>query len=71
MWIPALGQLQDISSLQVNSMYSLTPQGHLTCSQIQNGHGAFAGIYQPGQAVASPPTLLQQSQAVAGAVLKL
>ncbi|XP_014504993.1 GBF-interacting protein 1-like [Vigna radiata var. radiata] len=66
-WIPAPGQ--DISSLQVNSLYNLTPQGqHLTFPPTQAAHGAFAGIYQAGQAVASPSTLLQQSQAVAGPV---
>ncbi|KAK7371899.1 hypothetical protein VNO80_05266 [Phaseolus coccineus] len=66
-WIPAPGQ--DISSLQVNSLYNLTPQGqHLTFPPSQAAHGAFAGIYQAGQTVASPSTLLQQSQAVAGPV---
>ncbi|KAK7299914.1 hypothetical protein RJT34_10743 [Clitoria ternatea] len=66
-WIPAPGQ--DISSLQVNSLYNLTPQGqHLTFPPQQAAHGAFAGIYQAGQTVASPSTLLQQSQAVAGPV---
>ncbi|XP_061353171.1 GBF-interacting protein 1-like [Gastrolobium bilobum] len=66
-WVPAPGQ--DISSLQVSSLYNLTPHGHLAFPPTQNIHGAFAGIYhQPGQTVASPSTLLQQSQAVAGAV---
>lgn len=66
-WIHAPGQ--DISSLQVNSLYNLAPQGqHLTFPPTQAAHGAFAGIYQPGQTVASPSTLLQQSQAVAGPV---
>ncbi|KAJ1410819.1 UBA-like superfamily [Sesbania bispinosa] len=66
-WIHAPGQ--DISSLQVNSLYNLTPQGqHLTFPPTQAAHGAFADIYQPGQAVASPSTLLQQSQAVVGPV---
>ncbi|TKY57422.1 GBF-interacting protein 1-like protein [Spatholobus suberectus] len=66
-WIPAPGQ--DISSLQVNSLYNLTPQGqHLTFPPTQAAHGPFAGIYQAGQTVASPSTLLQQSQAVAGPV---
>lgn len=50
-------------------MYNLTPQGqHLTFPLAQASHGAFAGIYQPAQTVASPSTLLQQSQAVAGLV---
>ncbi|KAF7831258.1 GBF-interacting protein 1-like [Senna tora] len=64
-WIPSPGQ--DISSMQLNSLYNLTPQGqhHLAFSQTQAGRGAFAGIYQPGQTVASHSTLLQQSQAVA------
>ncbi|RDY08097.1 GBF-interacting protein 1 [Mucuna pruriens] len=68
-WIPAPGQ--DISGLQVNSLYNLGPHGHVTFPQTQGAShgGAFAGIYQAGQAVASPPsTLLQQSQAVAGPV---
>ncbi|KAL5125957.1 GBF-interacting protein 1-like [Glycine soja] len=66
-WIPAPGQ--DMSSLQVNSLYNLTPQGqHLTFPPTQAAHGAFAGIFQAGQTVASPSTLLQQSQAVAGPV---
>lgn len=64
-WMPAPGQ--DISSLQVNSLYNLTPQGqHLPFPPTQAAHGAFAGIYQAGHTVASPSTLLQQSQAVAG-----
>jgi len=66
-WIHAPGQ--DISGLQLNSLYNLAPQGqHLTFPQTQAAHGAFPGIYQPGQTVASPSTLLQQSQAVAGPV---
>ncbi|VVA18787.1 PREDICTED: GBF-interacting [Prunus dulcis] len=63
-WIHAPGQ--DMSSLQVSSMYNL-PQGpRLTFSPMQAGHGGMAGIYPPGQTIASP-TFLQQSQAVAGA----
>lgn len=66
-WIHAPGQ--DISGLQLNSLYNLAPQGqHLTFPQTQAAHGAFPGIYQPGQTVASPSTLLQQSQAVAGPI---
>ncbi|KAI4307839.1 hypothetical protein L6164_030976 [Bauhinia variegata] len=66
-WMPAPGQ--DISSLHVNSLYNLTPQGQqLTFPPTQAGYGAFASIYQPGQSIASPSTLLQQSQAVAGNV---
>ncbi|CAK8539076.1 unnamed protein product [Lathyrus sativus] len=66
-WIHAPGQ--DISSLQLNSLYNLAHQGqHLTFPQTQAAPGAFPGIYQPGQTVASPSTLLQQSQAVAGPV---
>ncbi|XP_045829849.1 GBF-interacting protein 1-like [Trifolium pratense] len=66
-WIHAPGQ--DISSLQLNSLYNLTPQGqHLNFPQTQAAQGVFPGIYQPGQTVASPSTLLQQSQAVAGSV---
>ncbi|KAK7289601.1 hypothetical protein RIF29_03354 [Crotalaria pallida] len=65
-WIPA--PAQDMYNLQVNSLYNLGPQGHLAFPSTQTSHGAFAGIYQPGQTVASPSTLLQQSQAVAGPV---
>ncbi|GAU28284.1 hypothetical protein TSUD_256120 [Trifolium subterraneum] len=66
-WIHAPGQ--DISSLQLNSLYNLTPQGqHLNFPQTQAAHGVFPGIYQQGQTVASPSTLLQQSPAVAGPV---
>lgn len=66
-WIPAPGQ--DMSSLQVNSLYNLGPQGqHLTFPPTQAAQGAFAGMYQAGQTIASPSTLLQQSQAVAGPV---
>ncbi|XP_019426115.1 PREDICTED: GBF-interacting protein 1-like isoform X2 [Lupinus angustifolius] len=57
-WIPAPGQ--DISHLQLSSLYNLSPQGHFAFPPTQ--------IYQPGQMVASPSTLLQQSQAVAGPV---
>ncbi|OIW09502.1 hypothetical protein TanjilG_11624 [Lupinus angustifolius] len=65
--IPAPGQ--DISNLHVNPLYNLSPQGHFLFPPIQSNHGAFAGaIYQPGQMVASPSTLLQQSQVVAGPV---
>ncbi|CAL0307347.1 unnamed protein product [Lupinus luteus] len=66
MWIHAPGQ--DMSSLQVNPLYNLIPQGHLAFPSTQAGHGAFAGLYQPGLTVASPSTLLQPSQAVAGPV---
>ncbi|KAI4306244.1 hypothetical protein L6164_029536 [Bauhinia variegata] len=66
-WMPAPGQ--DISNLHVNSMYNLTHQGQqLTFPPTQAGYGAFAGIYQPGQSMVSPSTLLQQSQAMAGNV---
>lgn len=66
-WIHAPGQ--DVSSLQVNSLYNLPPQGqHVTFSPGQAGHGAFPGIYPPGHTLTAPSTLLQQSQAIAGAV---
>ncbi|KAJ7963582.1 GBF-interacting protein 1 [Quillaja saponaria] len=66
-WITAPGQ--DISSLHVNSMYTLPPQGqHLAFQSVQAGQGAFAGVYQPGQTVASPSSFLQHSQAMVGAV---
>lgn len=60
-----------MSSLPANSFYNLPPQGqHVTFTPTQTGHGTFASIYHPAQAVnaASVHPLLQQSQAVAGGV---
>ncbi|KAK4753337.1 hypothetical protein SAY87_022135 [Trapa incisa] len=61
-WIPPLGQ--DLTSLQVNSVYNL-PQGqHVNFSPAQAGHGAF-GVQQSVQAISGAPSahpLLQQSQ---------
>ncbi|GAB4859313.1 hypothetical protein Ancab_010775 [Ancistrocladus abbreviatus] len=68
-WIAAPSR--DIMGLQVNSFYNLPPQGqHLPFTPTQAGHGSFAGIYHPGQAVTTGMVhpLLQQSQAMAGAV---
>eukprot|EP00257_Ricinus_communis_P027986 XP_025015400.1 GBF-interacting protein 1 [Ricinus communis] len=68
-WIAAPGR--DISSLPASSFYSLPPQGqHVTFTPAQAGHGTFANIYQPAQAVtaAAVHPLLQQSQPMAGAV---
>ncbi|KAG2678286.1 hypothetical protein I3760_12G137000 [Carya illinoinensis] len=63
-WIPS----QDISSLPVNSSYNFSPHGqHMSFSPAQASHGAFNGIYA-GQTLAASSTLLQQSQALAGAV---
>ncbi|XP_028771532.1 GBF-interacting protein 1-like, partial [Neltuma alba] len=64
-WIPAPGQ--EISNLQLNSLYNFNHQAHLMYPPTQAAH-AFAGIYQPGQTVPSPSTLLQQSQSVTGSV---
>ncbi|KAL5798148.1 hypothetical protein ACOSQ2_002968 [Xanthoceras sorbifolium] len=67
-WIAAPGR--DISSLPGSSFYNL-PQGqHVTFAPTQAGHGTFAGIYHPAQAVtaATVHPLLQQSQTMAGAV---
>ncbi|GAV59658.1 DUF1296 domain-containing protein [Cephalotus follicularis] len=54
---------QDLSSLQLSSLYNLPLQGqHLAYSPAQ---AAFAGIYQPAQSVAAPSNAnphLQQSQ---------
>lgn len=63
MWIPAPGQ--EMSNLQLNPLYNFNHHGHLMFPPTQAGH-AFAGMYQPGQTVPSAPTLLQQSQSVAG-----
>ncbi|KAK4795482.1 hypothetical protein SAY86_013476 [Trapa natans] len=61
-WIPSLAQ--DMTSMQVNSLYNV-PQGqHLTFTPPQVSHGPF-GMQQPVQALAGAPTahpLLQQSQ---------
>lgn len=67
-WIHAAGQ--DLPSLPVNSLYNLPPQGHIAFSPSQSGHGAFAGMFPPGHAMTAPSTLLQQSQAVAGATIE-
>ncbi|XP_062078949.1 GBF-interacting protein 1-like [Humulus lupulus] len=68
-WIHAAGQ--EMPSLQMNSMYSSIPhQGHIAYSPQQSGHGAFAGMFPPGHAMTAPSTLLQQSQAVAGATIE-
>ncbi|XP_057955419.1 GBF-interacting protein 1-like isoform X2 [Malania oleifera] len=67
-WIAAPGR--DIPGLQASSFYNLPPQGqHVTYTPTQAGHGTFAGIYHPAQAVtaANVHPLLQQSQTVAGA----
>ncbi|PPD98152.1 hypothetical protein GOBAR_DD04824 [Gossypium barbadense] len=71
LWMPAPGQ--DLSNLQVNSLYNLSLHGpQLPFSPAQAGHGAFAGLYQsPPQTMAAPSnvnTLLQQSQSTAAAV---
>lgn len=63
-WIHAPGQ--DMSGLQLSSMYNLAQGPRLTFSPMQAGHGAIPGMYPPGQTIASP-TFMQQSQAVAGA----
>ncbi|GAV68446.1 DUF1296 domain-containing protein [Cephalotus follicularis] len=68
-WIAAPGR--DISSLPASSFYNLPPQGqHVTFAPTQAGHGTFASIYHPAQAVtaATVHPLLQQSQTMAGAV---
>ncbi|EXC21509.1 hypothetical protein L484_014864 [Morus notabilis] len=65
-WIHAAGQ--DMPSLQVNSLYNLPPQGHIAYSPQQSGHGTFTGMFPPGHAMTTPSTLLQQSQAMAGAI---
>ncbi|KAJ7960965.1 GBF-interacting protein 1, putative isoform 1 [Quillaja saponaria] len=66
-WVTAPGQ--DISSLQVNSMYTLPLQGqHLSFHSAQAGQGFYAGVYQPGQTIASMSTFLQHAQAMAGSV---
>ncbi|XP_027329694.1 GBF-interacting protein 1-like isoform X2 [Abrus precatorius] len=68
-WMAAPGR--DITSLPTSTFYNLPPQGqHVTFAPTQAGHGTFAGIYHPAQAVtaATVHPLLQQSQTMAGAV---
>ncbi|MED6183051.1 hypothetical protein PIB30_034476 [Stylosanthes scabra] len=68
-WVTATGR--DISSLPTSSFYSLPQQGsHVSFTPTQAGHGTFASIYHPAQAVttATVHPLLQQSQTIAGAV---
>lgn len=67
-WIPAPGR--EMASLPANSYYNL-PQGqHVTFAPTQAGQGTFAGLYHPAQGVtaATMHPLLQQSQAMPGAV---
>lgn len=69
MWVAASGR--DISNLPTSSFYNLPPQGqHVTYAPTQAGHGNFAGVYHPAQAVTAGTVhpLLQQSQTMAGAV---
>jgi len=66
-WIHAPGR--DISSLQASSFYNI-PQGQVTFTPTQTGHGAFTGVYHPAQAVSAANVhhpLLQQSQTMASA----
>ncbi|GAB4825317.1 hypothetical protein Ancab_008189 [Ancistrocladus abbreviatus] len=68
-WIAAPSR--DITGLQASSFYNLPPQGQpVTFTPTQAGHGGFAGIYHPAQAVTAAMVhpLLQQSQAMAGAI---
>lgn len=70
MWVAAPPG-RDMSSLPAGSFYNLPPQGqHVTFTPSQAGHGTFAGIYHPGQAVtaAAVHPLLQQSQTMGGGV---
>ncbi|XP_062107111.1 GBF-interacting protein 1-like isoform X2 [Humulus lupulus] len=70
MWVAAPPG-RDMSSLPTSSFYNLPPQGqHVAFTPAQAGHGTFAGIYHPGQAVtaAAVHPLLQQSQTMGGGV---
>lgn len=69
MWVAAPGR--DMSSLPTSSFYNLPPQGqHVAFTPAQAGHGTFAGIYHPAQAVTATTVhpLLQQSQTMVGGV---
>ncbi|KAJ8748229.1 hypothetical protein K2173_000637 [Erythroxylum novogranatense] len=67
-WIAAAGR--DMSNLPTSSFYNLPPQGqHVAFTPTQSGHGTFASIYHPAAtASAAVHPLLQQTQAMAGAV---
>ncbi|OIW02505.1 hypothetical protein TanjilG_12819 [Lupinus angustifolius] len=68
-WVTAPGQ--DISSLPTTSYYNIPPQAqHASFNPAQAGHGTFASIYHPPQAVtaATVHPLLHQSQTMAGSV---
>ncbi|KAI8012353.1 GBF-interacting protein 1 [Camellia lanceoleosa] len=65
-WIAA--PARDISGLQPSSFYNL-PQGQVTFSPTQAGHGTFTSIYHPAQAVSAMTVhpILQQSPTMASA----
>ncbi|XVE50885.1 hypothetical protein DITRI_Ditri01bG0199300 [Diplodiscus trichospermus] len=66
LWMAAPGQ--DLSNLQVNSLYNLCLHGQQVPFSL--GHGSFAGLYQSPQTMAAPSnvnSLLQQSKAMAAA----
>ncbi|PSS16068.1 GBF-interacting protein like [Actinidia chinensis var. chinensis] len=67
-WFNAPGR--DISGLQASSFYNIPPQSQVTFTPTQSGHGTFAGIYHPAQAVSATIVhpLLQQSQPMAAPV---
>ncbi|CAL0317800.1 unnamed protein product [Lupinus luteus] len=68
-WVTAPGR--DISSLPTSSYYNIPPQAqHVSFAPTQTGHGTFASIYHPPQAVTAGTVhpLLHQSQTMAGAV---
>ncbi|KAF5960648.1 hypothetical protein HYC85_001857 [Camellia sinensis] len=50
-WITAPGR--EISGLQASSFYNIPPQGQVAFAPTQAGHGTFAGIYHPAQAVSA------------------
>ncbi|KAL4598728.1 hypothetical protein ACB092_11G078200 [Castanea dentata] len=68
-WVAAPSR--DVASLPTSSFYNLPPQGqHVTFTPTQAGHGTFAGVYHPAQAVTAAMVhpIMQQSQTMAGAV---
>ncbi|XAR55238.1 hypothetical protein NMG60_11035257 [Bertholletia excelsa] len=68
-WIAATTPGRDITGLQSNTYYNIPPHGQVTFPPTQTGHGTFASVYHPGQAVPATTVhpLLQQSQTVAAA----
>ncbi|TMX03727.1 hypothetical protein EJD97_014618 [Solanum chilense] len=60
---------RDLSSLQASSFFNL-PQGQVTFTPTQPGHGNIAGLYHPAQPVTAQTVhpLMRQSQTMSGRI---